>query len=86
MRYFPELARKKQDISLLLKVCPTCLGDLVPLSRAADDSLRCMQCNETLQPATARRSALPLPKLATLAADSFPAQEPSLPRTGARFG
>lgn len=79
MRYFPKRARRKQDISLLLKVCPTCLGDLVPLSSDAGDSLRCMQCNETVQPATARPSALPLPKLATLPGDFFPEQEPSLP-------
>jgi hypothetical protein len=72
MRYFPERARKKQDISLLLKVCPTCLGDLVPRSSAAGDSLRCMQCNEILQPATVWRSTFPLSKLATLPGDFFP--------------
>jgi hypothetical protein len=79
MRYFPKRAREKQDISLLLKVCPTCLGDLVPLSSDTADRLRCMQCNETVQPATVRPSALPLPKLATLPGDFFSEQGPSVP-------
>jgi hypothetical protein len=82
MRYFAKRARKKQGISLL-KVCPTCLGDLVPLS---SDSLRCMQCNETVQPATARPNTLPLPKLATLPGDFFSEQEPSLPYNGSLIG
>jgi hypothetical protein len=86
MRYFAKRARKKQDISLLLKVCPTCLGDLVPPSSDAGASLRCMQCKETVQPATARPSALPLPEPATLPSDFFSEQEPLLPWTRSALG
>lgn len=45
MRYFPRRAPRKMDISLLLKVCPNCLGDLVHRSDFTGDYYRCLQCN-----------------------------------------
>ena len=50
MRYFPQRARKKLDLALLLKVCPQCLGDLVFRSDFAGDYYRCLQCNEQTEP------------------------------------
>jgi hypothetical protein len=46
LRYFPRRAPRKLDISLLLKVCPNCLGDLVFRSDFSGDYYRCLQCNE----------------------------------------
>jgi hypothetical protein len=45
LRYFPWRASRKLDISLLLKVCPNCLGDLVFRSDSSGDYYRCEQCN-----------------------------------------
>lgn len=45
MRYFPRRASRKMDISLLLKVCPNCLGDLVHRSDLSGDYFHCLQCN-----------------------------------------
>lgn len=45
MRYFPRWAPRKMDISLSLKVCPNCLGDLVRRSDFTGDYYRCLQCN-----------------------------------------
>jgi hypothetical protein len=50
MRYFPQRARRKMDIALLLKVCPTCLGDLVFHADFSGDYYRCLQCNERTEP------------------------------------
>jgi hypothetical protein len=77
MRYFPKRARKKQDISLLLLVCPSCLGDLVPRSNSAGRFYLCIQCNETVETPGAR-SRQPAQKIATLPAEFFPDAEPSL--------
>lgn len=77
MRYFPRRARKKQDISLLLKVCPNCVGDLVTRLNVTGVYYLCIQCNEVVHPMK-KRPALPLPKLATQAGDFFPESEPTL--------
>ena len=77
MRYFPKRARKKQDISLLLKVCPNCLGDLVTRLSASGVYYLCIQCNEAVRP-EAKQFALPAPKLATQPREFFPEPEPSL--------
>lgn len=45
MRYFPRRAPRKMDISLLLKVCPICLGDLAYRTDFSGDYYRCLQCN-----------------------------------------
>jgi hypothetical protein len=45
LRYFPWRASRKLDISLVLKVCPNCLGDLVFRSDFGGDYYRCAQCN-----------------------------------------
>lgn len=50
MRYFPWRASRKLDISLLLKVCPNCLGDLVFRSDYRGDYYRCAQCNTRAVP------------------------------------
>ena len=50
MRYFPQRARRKLDISLLLKVCPDCLGDLVFHSDFGGEYYRCLQCNSRTEP------------------------------------
>lgn len=50
MRYFPGRARRKVDISLLLKVCPECLGDLVFNSDFSGEHYRCLQCNARMEP------------------------------------
>ena len=76
MRYFPQRARKKQDISLLLKVCPTCLGDLASRLGVTGVYYQCIQCNETVRPA--RKRAIALPSLATLPGEFFPEAEPTL--------
>jgi hypothetical protein len=34
------------DISIILKVCPNCLGDLVFRSDFTGDYYSCLQCNE----------------------------------------
>lgn len=77
MRYFPKRARKKQDISFLLKVCPNCLGDLVTRLNITGVYYLCIQCNEAVHPME-KRAALPPPKLATQARDFFPEPEISL--------
>ncbi len=77
MRYFPKRARKKQDISLLLKVCQTCLGDLTVRLGVTGMYYQCIQCSEIVQPASKRRT-IPLPGLATLPGDFFPEAEPTL--------
>jgi len=66
MRYFPQRARTKQDISVLLKVCPDCLGDLVHRNDYSGDYYLCMQCNERVEawskparPSIARPITLP---------------------------
>jgi hypothetical protein len=46
LRYFPRRAPLKADISLLLKVCSNCLGDLVYRSDYSGDYYSCLQCNE----------------------------------------
>lgn len=76
MRYFPKRARKKQDISLLLKVCPMCLGDLDYRLGVTGVYYQCIQCKETVQPA--RKLALPMPGITTLPRDFFPEAEPTL--------
>lgn len=50
MRYYPQRARRKLDISLLLKVCPDCLGDLVLESNVSGEYYRCLQCNSRTEP------------------------------------
>lgn len=50
MRYFPQRAPRKMDISLLLKVCQDCLGDLVFSSDATSSYYRCLQCNARAVP------------------------------------
>ena len=77
MRYFPQRARSKQDISFLFKVCPTCLGDLVSRSGVSGVYFLCMQCNEVVQPA-AKAGVLPAAKVATPPGEFFPEPEPSL--------
>jgi hypothetical protein len=77
MRYFPKRARKKQNISLLLKVCPNCLGDLVTRLNVSGVYYLCIQCNEVVKPAR-KPVALPEPKIATQARDFFPGTEPTL--------
>ena len=58
MRYFPQRARRKLDISLLLKVCPDCLGDLVfPRTSAASITAA---CGATRAPSRAASSAASL--------------------------
>ena len=69
MRYFPQRARRKLDISLLLKVCPTCLGDLVFHADFSGDYYRCLQCNERTEP---RNKIGHLPDLAPMATDPQP--------------
>ena len=67
----------KQDISFLLKVCPSCLGDLVTRSAESGVYYLCIQCNEEVYPRK-KRLALPLPRLATQPGDFFPEPEISL--------
>jgi len=62
VRYYPQRARRKLDISLLLKVCPDCLGDLVFESDFSGDYYRCLQCNSRTQP---RNKPGRLPEIAT---------------------
>ncbi len=50
MRYYPQRARRKMDIALLLKVCPDCLGDLVFESDFSGERYRCLQCNSRTVP------------------------------------
>lgn len=50
MRYFPQRAPRKMDISLLLKVCPSCLGDLEFSSDFSGNYYRCLQCDERVTP------------------------------------
>lgn len=50
MRYYPQRARRKLDIALLLKVCPDCLGDLVFESDFSGEHYRCLQCNSRTEP------------------------------------
>lgn len=50
VRYYPQRARRKLDISLLLKVCPDCLGDLVFHSDFSGEYYRCLQCNSRTEP------------------------------------
>jgi hypothetical protein len=50
MRYFPQRARRKLDIALLLKVCPTCLGDLAFHADFSGEYYRCLQCSERTEP------------------------------------
>jgi hypothetical protein len=38
------------DISIILKVCPNCLGDLVFRSDFTGDYYSCLQCNEQTAP------------------------------------
>jgi hypothetical protein len=76
MRYFPR-ARKKEDISVRLKVCPECLGDLVRKFDVTGLYYVCMQCHEKVQP-NSKRTNLPLPVLATLPGEFFPEGEPTL--------
>jgi hypothetical protein len=83
MRYFPGRARKKLDISLLLKVCPECLGDLVFRSDFSGDYYRCLQCNQRMEPRNriGRLPSLPRP-MGTDASEFFPAPERVRPATG----
>ncbi len=46
MGYFPRRAPRKMDLSISLKVCPNCLGDLVFRSDFTGDYYSCLQCNE----------------------------------------
>jgi hypothetical protein len=75
MRYFPQRARQKQHISLLLKVCPDCLGDLVHRSDYSGDYYLCMQCNERVDAWSKKTSA---PRPVTLPREFFPGAEPTL--------
>jgi ribosomal protein L37AE/L43A len=50
LRYFPRRAPRKVDISLLLRVCPNCLGDLVHRTDLSGDYYRCLQCNARAAP------------------------------------
>ncbi len=75
MRYFPR-ARKRHDISLRLKVCPECLGDLGRRFDVTGLYYVCMQCNEKVQP-DKNQTALPLPAVTTLPGEFFGA-EPTL--------
>lgn len=45
MHYFPQRGPRKLDISLLLRVCSECLGDLVFCSTEDGDYYRCIQCD-----------------------------------------
>lgn len=72
MRYFPQLARRKLDISLLLKVCPQCLGDLEFRSDFAGDYYRCLQCNERMEPRSEIGRLAMLPRSRTTLAEQPP--------------
>jgi hypothetical protein len=76
MRYFPKRARRNLDISLLLKVCPICLGDLEKEVDPTGTSYRCMQCDEIVQPRV--RGPLALPVISTMPGDFFPEAEATL--------
>lgn len=76
MRYFPKRARKKQDISLLLKVCPNCLGDLVTRFSMNGVYYLCIQCHEAVHPQR-KVPAAPMP-VAAQAEESVPGRRPSL--------
>ncbi|HVP05672.1 MAG TPA: hypothetical protein VMT90_08360 [Dehalococcoidia bacterium] len=77
MRYFPKRARTKQDIALLLKVCPNCLGDLVTRLDVSGVYYLCMQCSEAVHPQQ-KRPALPAPRVAVQPGESLSGPKPSL--------
>ena len=77
MRYFPKRARQKQDISLLLRVCPNCLGDLVTRLNVSGVYYLCMQCNETVRPGR-KQSVAPAAQLAVQSGEPFPEPRHSL--------
>ena len=64
VRYYPQRARRKLDISLLLKVCPDCLGDLVFESDFSGEFYRCLQCKNRTEPRNrvGRLPTLPTPE------------------------
>jgi len=58
VRYFPGRIRGELDLASLYRVCPHCLGDLVPSSDLGGDYVACLQCKIRSEP---RRRAAVLP-------------------------
>ncbi len=75
MSYFPQRARKKLDLALLLKVCPQCLGDLVFRSDFSGEYYRCLQCNARTEPGNRIGHLKDLPAEAAFHGDSFAGAE-----------
>ncbi len=78
MAYYPQRARKKLDLALLLKVCPNCLGDLVIGSDFSGEYYRCLQCNTRTEPGN-RIGRLPDLPAGAFATDSFPGADLASP-------
>jgi hypothetical protein len=80
MRYFPQRGPRTLDVSLLLKVCPDCLGDLVFCSETTGDYYRCIQCDHRTERRDGIGQLVDLPTRLTVPADDFFPSEATKPK------